>query len=151
MCSSSQLKMPTGVGLQLRSDVFNIMPRCACATMNCHCNYRWWNGAFLSTIGCSSSLYEGAGRTELDYDFEETRESSKESRRFRRRKSPDITSATSAAIARRWHCPQPLENRSHNREREEFPRRSKGIRNFRRLSLDVRWRQANSESLARLD
>src|SRR6266550_2072095 len=90
-----------------------------------------------------------AGRTELEHHFEETRELPKSARWISPGQDRPLRQARrSAAIARRWHCPQPLENRSHNREREKVPRGEKRIRNFRRFSLDLRWRRTDPESLA---
>ncbi len=53
-------------------------------------------------------------------------------------------------LRQRWDRAEPIENRSHNREREKVSRGEKRIRNFRRLSLDLRRRQANPESSAHL-
>ncbi len=53
-----------------------------------------------------------------------------------------------AVAAQRWDRTEPVKNRSCNRECEKFSRGSKGIRHFRRLSLEPCWRRADTESLA---
>src|SRR5882724_9738991 len=91
------------------------------------------------------------GRTELEYDFEETRELSKSARWISPGQDRPLRQARRSAVApQRRDRAEPIENRSHNREREKVPRCPKGIRNFRRLSLDLRWRPADPESLARV-
>src|SRR5512132_505993 len=89
------------------------------------------------------------GRTELEHYFEETRELPKGIRRISPGKDRPLRQARRAAVApQRWDRAEPVENRSCNREREKLSRRQKGIRKFRRISLDLRWRQADPESLA---
>src|SRR6266853_5382610 len=91
----------------------------------------------------------GTGRTELEYDFEETRELPKSARWISPGQDRPLRQARRAAVApQRWDRTEPIENRSYDREREKVSRRSKRIRNFRRLSLDLRWRRADPESLA---
>src|SRR6266550_6811814 len=91
------------------------------------------------------------GRTELEHHFEETRELSKSARWISPGQDRALRQARRSAVApQRWDRTEPIENRSYNREREKLSRRSKGIRNFRRLSLDLRRRRADPESLAHL-
>src|SRR6266566_1037039 len=88
------------------------------------------------------------GRTELEHDFEETRELQKRARWISPGKNRPLRQARRSVVApQRWDRAEPIENRSCNREREKVPRGEKRIRNFRRLSLDLRWRQADPESL----
>ena len=112
------------------------------------------NGAFLYTmIACSSSFYSGrrTGRAELEHHFEETRELSKSARWISPGKDRALQQARRSAVApQRWDRAEPIENRSHNREREKIPQGEKRIRNFRYLSLDLCWRRTNPESLAKV-
>ena len=55
-----------------------------------------------------------------------------------------------AVAPQRWDRAEPIKNHSDNRERETLPHRSKRIRKFRRLPLDFRWRQPDTESLANI-
>src|SRR4029077_4102204 len=83
------------------------------------------------------------GGIELEHHFEETRELSKSARWISPGKDRVLWQARCAAVAaQRWDRAEPFENRSYNREREKLSRRPKGIRKFRRLSLDIRWRRA---------
>src|SRR6476661_7518002 len=93
-----------------------------------------------------------AGGIELEYDLEETRELPKSARWISPGKDRPLRQARRSAVApQRWDRAEPVENRGYNREREKLPRRSKRIRKFRCVSLELcRW-QANSESLASLD
>src|SRR5258708_25973485 len=92
-----------------------------------------------------------AGRTELEHDFEETRELPKSARWISSGHDRPLRQARRSAVARqRWDRAEPIENRSHNREREKVPRRSKRIRKFRHLSLELRWRHTDPESLAHI-
>src|SRR6266576_3179609 len=92
------------------------------------------------------------GWTELEHYFEETGELSKSVQSIRGGKGRPLWQARcAAAAAKRWHRAQPFENRSDNREREKIYRGARKIRNVRRLSLELRWRQANPESLAKID
>src|SRR4030095_9755029 len=89
-----------------------------------------------------------AGRTELEYHFEETRELPKSAGWISPRQDRPLQQARRSAVApQRWDRAEPIKNRSHNREREKVPRGEKRIRNFRRLSLELRWQQADAESL----
>src|SRR6476659_7029292 len=91
------------------------------------------------------------GRTELEYDFEETRELSKSARWISPGKDPPLRQARRSAVApERWDRAEPIENRSHNRERKKVPRGEKRIRNSRRLPLDLRWWQPDAKSLANI-
>src|SRR6266536_287157 len=88
------------------------------------------------------------GRAELEHDFEETRELPKSARWISPGQDRSLRQARRSAVApQRWDRAEPIENRSHNREREKVPRGEKRIRNFRRLSLDLRRRRADPESL----
>src|SRR5260370_11008647 len=91
------------------------------------------------------------GRTELEYDFEETRELPKSARWISPGKDRPLQQTRRSAVApQRWNRAESLENRSYNREREKLPRCSKRIRKFRHLSLELRWRQPDTESLANI-
>src|SRR5437773_10973757 len=91
----------------------------------------------------------GAGWAELEYDFEETRELPKSVRWISPGQDRLLRQARRSAVApQRWDRAKPFENHSYNRERENVSRRARKIRNVRRLSLELCWRQANSESLA---
>src|SRR5215472_14499288 len=86
------------------------------------------------------------GRAELEHNFEEARELSKGTRWISTGKDRSLWQARCSPIAtQRWDCAEPIENRSYNRKREKVLRRRKRIRNSRRVSLDLRWRQADSE------
>src|SRR5712671_5834360 len=88
-----------------------------------------------------------AGGIELEYDFEETRELSKSARWISPGQDRALQQARRSAVApQRWDRAEPIENRSHNREREKVPRGEKRIRKFRRLSLELRWRHTDPES-----
>src|SRR6266550_4684772 len=90
-----------------------------------------------------------AGRTELEHHFEETRELPKSARWISPGQDRSLRQARRPAVApQRWDRAKPIENRSHNREREKVPRGEKRIRNSRCLPLDLRWRRADPESLA---
>src|SRR5215831_3771527 len=89
------------------------------------------------------------GRTELEHHFKKTRELPKSARWILPGKDRQLRQARRPAVAaQRWDRTEPTENRSHNREREKLSRRSKRIWKFRRVPLELRWRQDNSESLA---
>src|ERR671919_194869 len=78
------------------------------------------------------------GRTELEHHFEETRELPKSARWISPGKDRPLRQTRCAAVvAQRWHRAEPIENRSHNPEREEFPRRARRIRKVRRLPLEL--------------
>src|SRR6266542_3441393 len=79
-----------------------------------------------------------AGGIELEQYFEKARELPKGIRRISPGKDRALWQARRAVVTpKRRNRAEPLENRSHNREREKLHRRSKRIRNFRRLSLEV--------------
>src|SRR5215831_4613505 len=89
------------------------------------------------------------GRAELEHDFEEARELSKGTRRIPPGKDRALYQSRCAAVAtQRRNRAEPVENRGYNREREKVSRGAKRIRKFRRLSLELRRRQTNSELLA---
>src|SRR6476619_5278744 len=90
-----------------------------------------------------------AGGTKLEHHFEQTRELPKSARWISRGKDRPLRQTRRATIARqRWHRAKPVENRRYDREREKVSRRQKRIRKLRRLSLELCWRQSNSESVA---
>src|SRR4030095_17266222 len=90
-----------------------------------------------------------AGGTELEHHSEQTRELPKSARWISPGKDRPLRKTRRAAVAaQRWHRAEPIENRGNDREREKISRGAKRIRNFRRLSLELCWRCANSESVA---
>src|SRR6266508_4653118 len=90
-----------------------------------------------------------AGGIELEHHFEKARELPKGIRRISPGKDRPLWQARCAAIApQRWDRPEPIENRSCDRQRERLSRGSKRIRKFRRVSLEFCWRQPDTESLA---
>src|SRR5262245_27221542 len=89
------------------------------------------------------------GGIELEYHFEKARELPKSTRWISPGKNRSLRQARRAAIARqRWDRAEPLENRSYHREREEISRGAKRIRKFRCVSMELRCRQTDTESLA---
>src|SRR5438046_706069 len=83
-----------------------------------------------------------SGGIELEHYFEKARELPKGIRRISPGKDRPLWQARRAAVApKRWDRAEPIENRSHNREREKVPRRQKRIRKLRCLSMDFRSRQ----------
>src|SRR6266480_5910968 len=91
------------------------------------------------------------GGIELEHHFKKARELPQGIRRISLGKDRPLWQARRAAVApKRGDRAEPVENRSHNREREKLHRRSKRIRNFRRLSLELCWRRADTESLANI-
>src|SRR5262245_22717266 len=93
-----------------------------------------------------------SGRIELEYHFEKARKLPKSPRWISPGKNRPLRQARRAAIARqRWDRKEPVENRGYHREREKISRSAKGIRKSRCLSLELCWRQPDTESLAHLD
>src|ERR1700748_1022666 len=92
------------------------------------------------------------GWIELEYDFEETRKLPKSAPWISAGKDRALQQAGRSAVARqRWNRAESLENCSYNREREKLSRCSKRIRKFRRLYVELCWRQPDTESLENLD
>src|SRR4029077_4019718 len=90
-----------------------------------------------------------AGGTKLEHHSEQTRELPKSVRCISRGKDRPLWQTPRAALAaQRWHRSEPIEERGYDREREKISRVAKRIQNFRRLSLELCWRCANSESVA---
>jgi Methyladenine glycosylase len=129
------------------------MPRCPWATTEPNITYHdkeWGVPVHDDRMLFEFLILEGAqAGLSWDHHFQEARELSKGIRWISRGEDRPLRRTRCAAVARRhWNCAEPIENCGHHPEREGVSCSASRIRNFRRLPVELRWRQADPESVA---